>query len=122
MKPQEERKCFSIQKVRAWGANIDEAMPRCLNNETFYLTLVGKALQDSSFEKLRDAVQAGDLDTAFDAAHSLKGMMLNLSLTPLSIPVEKMTELLRARTDTDYAPLLAEIAAQRESLQKLAED
>ena len=113
---------LTIQKVRAWGANIDEAMPRCLNNETFYLTLVGKALQDSSFEKLRDAVQAGDLDTTFDAAHSLKGMMLNLSLTPLSIPVEKMTELLRARTDMDYAPLLAEIAAQRESLQKLAED
>ena len=113
---------LTMEALREYGANTAEGLGRCLNNETFYLTLVGKALQDSSFEKLRDAVQAGDLDTAFDAAHSLKGMMLNLSLTPLSVPVEKMTELLRARTDTDYAPLLAEIAAQRESLQKLAED
>ena len=38
--------------LRAWGANVDEGMVRCLNNEAFYLKLVQKSMQDPSFERL----------------------------------------------------------------------
>ena len=48
--------------LRAWGANVDEGMERCLNNEAFYLKLVQKSMQDPSFERLAEAVSAGDLD------------------------------------------------------------
>lgn len=43
-------------------------------------------------------------------------MMANLALTPILQPVEKITELLRARTETDYAPLVEEILEQRRRL------
>ena len=68
------------------------------------------------FEKLKETCEAGDLEQGFEAAHSLKGMMANLALTPILQPVEKITELLRARTETDYTPLVEEILEQRRRL------
>ena len=71
--------------------------------------MVGMALQDANFEKLKDAIEAGDLDAAFDAAHALKGVMGNVSLTNLFEPVCAMTEDLRARKDIDYSGYITEI-------------
>ncbi|MBR5658308.1 MAG: Hpt domain-containing protein, partial [Lachnospiraceae bacterium] len=62
-----------------------------------------------------------DLKGAFEAAHALKGVLGNLSLTPLYEIVCEITELLRAQTDTDYLPYLARIAALRADLKVLAE-
>ena len=107
---------LTIEKLRAWGADVDEALVRCLNNEAFYLRLVDKALQDSNFEKLKEAIFSGDLDRAFDAAHALKGVLANLALTPILEPVREITELLRSRTQADYAPLLAVIDEQKARL------
>ena len=107
---------LTIEKLRAWGANVDEAMERCLNNEAFYLRLVDKALEDPSFDRLKDAVGTGDLDKGFEAAHALKGVLANLALTPILVPVQKITELLRSRTQTDYAPLLAAVDREKERL------
>jgi len=107
--------------LRGWGANVDEGMARCLNNEAFYLKLVNKGIQDPAFGKLQAACESGDLDGAFDAAHCLKGVMANLAMTPILQPVEKITELLRKRTAMDYGPLLAEIDGARASLVALIE-
>ena len=110
---------LSVDTLRAWGANVDEGLQRCLGNETFYLNLVQRAMQDQSFGKLSEAVAAGDLDKAFDAAHALKGVTANLALTPICEPVQEITELLRSRTPADYAPMVREIEARRESLMAL---
>ena len=107
---------LTIDQLRDRGANVEEALERCLNNEAFYLRLVDKALQDSNFDRLKDAVGSGDLDKAFEAAHALKGVLANLALTPLLVPVQEITELLRSRTQTDYMPLLAVIDAEKARL------
>ena len=107
---------LTVEKLRAWGANVDEAMARCLNNEAFYLRLVDKGLQDPNFDRLKEAIAAGDLDRAFEAAHALKGVLANLALTPVLDPVREITELLRSRTQTDYALLLAAIDEQKARL------
>ena len=111
---------ITVEGLREWGANTDEALVRCMNNENFYLMLVGKALQDPSFEKLKEAVGAKDLDRAFELAHALKGVTANLALTPLTVPVSEMTELLRSRTDTDYTPYLEKISERLEKLRDMA--
>ncbi len=107
---------LTVEKLKAWGAKADEGLGRCMNNEAFYLTLVGKALEDPGFRKLQESVAAGDLDGAFEAAHALKGVTLNLALTPISEVVERITELLRSRTEMDYGPLVKEIEEEREKL------
>ena len=104
---------LTIEKLRGWGANADEALERCLNNEAFYLRLVDHALQDPNFEKLKDAIVSGDLERGFEAAHALKGVLANLALTPILVPMQEITELLRSRTQTDYTPFLTRIDDQK---------
>ena len=101
---------LTIDALRQCGVNPDEGLARCMQNETFYLTLVGKALNDDSMERLQAAVEKGDLDAAFEIAHALKGVFGNLSLTPLYDGIVEITELLRRRADIDFAPYLQKVS------------
>ena len=111
----------TIEKLKEYGANTEEALKRCFGNEAFYLQLINMAYEDQSYEKLEEALKANDLAAAFEAAHALKGVLGNLSLTPLYNPVSEITELLRARTEMDYEPLLKEILEQKKKFEALKE-
>ena len=101
---------LSVESLKSFGANVEEGMARCLNREDFYLRLVRMAASDSNFEALREAIDAGNLDKAFEAAHALKGVTANLALTPLYEPIADITEHLRAREDIDYTDWLMTIS------------
>ena len=107
---------LSIENLKALGANTDEGLARCLGKEDFYLRMVGLALADTGYEKLREAVQNGDLDEGFERAHALKGVLSNLAITPALQPVSEITEYLRAQTDMDYQPLLSQIRQAMDGL------
>ena len=107
---------MTVEALKAFGADTEEALRRCFNNEAFYLRLVDKVVQEPSFDKLKEAVEAHDLAGAFEAAHALKGVTANLALTPIQKPVSEMSDLLKAGTDTDYSGMLSEVLAARESL------
>lgn len=107
---------LTIDKLREFGANVDEGLSRCMNKEDFYIRLVGMAVNDKKLEKLESQITEKNLDAAFETAHALKGMYSNLSLTPLTKPIAEITELLRAGTDTDYTALLNEAKTQFEKL------
>ena len=109
---------LTVEQLRTWGANVDEALVRCLNNEAFYMKLTDKAIRDPNFERLAEALSAGNLDKAFESAHALKGITANLALTPILKPVSEMTELLRSRTATDYSAMLKEVMDRRNELTK----
>lgn len=55
-------------------------------------------LQDPSFAQLQNALRSGDADSAFRAAHTLKGVCSNLGLNRLQSIAAQLTELLRGRT------------------------
>ena len=110
---------LTLESLRALGVNVEEGLQRCINNETFYFRLVEKAIRDPAFDELRDAAESGDLDRGFALAHALKGVTANLALTPLSVPIGEITELFRARTETDYRPLVAAVIAKRDELLSL---
>ena len=102
---------LSIKALREYGANVDEAVKRCMNNEAFYLRMVKMAAADKNFEK-----------GAFEAAHALKGVLGNLALTPVLEPAVQLTELLRPLTPLkaeEYEDLLAQIGAGKARLDEL---
>ena len=107
---------MTIDDLEAHGANTAEGLARCMGSEELYLRLVGTALADDKFEALSDAIAAGDRDAAFEASHALKGVLANLSLTPLCDPVTDICELLRASKDADYDALVAKVMATRQEL------
>ncbi|MCR5480233.1 MAG: Hpt domain-containing protein [Ruminococcus sp.] len=107
---------LTADKLREFGADVDAGLTRCMNNEAFYITLVGKVIADNRLDLLRQQLADHQLDAAFETAHALKGMYSNLSLDPLTKPVSEMTELLRGRKDVDYSAYLNEAKAQFEAL------
>ena len=74
--------------------------------------MVRMALSDDGFERLKAAVEAGNLDEGFERAHALKGTIGNVSLTTLEEPIKEITEDLRARKDKDYSEILGVIDEQ----------
>lgn len=110
---------LTIDALRAYGADVDDGLRRCMNNEGFYLKLVEKVAADPSFDQLTEAVKSGDLARGFELAHALKGVTANLALTPVETPVREITELLRNRTEADYGPYLDRIDAAKKKLNQL---
>ena len=110
---------FTIDELRRYGANTAEGLARCMNNESFYLRIVGMSLDDPNFEKLAAAVGKNDKKEAFEAAHALKGVSGNLSLTPLYEKVVEITELLRNHTQMDYSKMLQGILDEKKTLESM---
>ena len=113
---------MTIDGLAAYGAKVEEGLQRCMNNEGFYLRLIRMIPGDVNFQKLYDAVAAGDLSAAFEAAHALKGSTGNLALAPIYAPVCEITELLRAGTQTDYTALIAAIRDGRDRLLEICSE
>lgn len=109
----------TIEDLKNYGADTDAALSRLMGNEGFYLALIPKVFEDGNFEALSSGIEEGNLDKAFDAAHSLKGVLGNLELTPILKPMIEITEHLRHKDQIDYTPYLEEISAQKEALRSL---
>ena len=110
---------LTIDALKQLGCDTDDGLTRCMGNEAFYFKLIGKVIDDKNFQALEDAVAAKNLDAAFDAAHSLKGVLGNLALTPIYQPVYEITELLRERKDIDYSDYLKTISDKRKEIAAL---
>ena len=113
---------LSIDGLKEFGVNTEEGLGRCFGNEEFYMNLVKTVPAEPNFDALKDALDAGDLDKAFECAHALKGVLTNLSLTPISDPAIEITENLRSKNNIDYAPLLETLLAKRDELKAMIED
>ena len=107
---------LTIEGLRSFGADTKTGLNRCRNNEEKYILYISKALRDDNFDRLASAVAADDRKAAFEAAHALKGVTGNLSLTPLFDIVSAMTELLRAEQEADFSTLLGQLLRKRDEL------
>ena len=113
---------LSIESLKEYGADVDAALGRCLNNKDFYLKLVMMIKDESNFDVLKEALSQKDYTKAFEAAHALKGVVTNLSLGPLEKAVVEITELLRHREDVDYKPYLDKVLEERDNLFNLIDN
>ncbi len=112
---------MTIDSLKAFGANIDEGLERCMGMEDFYLEMVELGVSDERFEGLLDLLNKGNLDEAFESIHALKGVIGNLALTPLYETICEITEHLRTREQMDYMPLYEKMMRQRNELIKKTE-
>jgi HPt (histidine-containing phosphotransfer) domain-containing protein len=63
--------------------NEEEGKKRVMNNAKLYIKLLTKFKADTNLDQLTAAAGDGDWETARAAAHTLKGIAANLSLTEL---------------------------------------
>ena len=105
----EKDRMITLDTLRAYGANVDEGLQRCMNMEAFYLRMVGLAKDSMKMNELKAALDSGKMDEAFELAHGMKGALLNVSLTPIARPMAELSDALKVGKDMDYGPLMEEI-------------
>lgn len=87
------------------GGDYDAVMSR-LRQEERVVKFLRLFPADGSFQQLTQALEAQDWPAAFRAAHTIKGVALNLGLTGLAKSGSELTECLRPGSPTqDPAPL-----------------
>ena len=98
-----------LENLKAAGADTETGLARCMGKESLYTMLIGTGLKDKNFDLLKDALESGDFEKAFECAHALKGLLNNLALTPLGDRVGELTDRLRAKEPIEYREDLDEI-------------
>ena len=49
---------LTIDALKQLGANTDEALGRCMNNEAFYFRLIGIGIRDANFDNLKEKIRS----------------------------------------------------------------
>ena len=93
------------------GLDFDAVLSR-LVNEKLVQKFALKFLDDPSFGQLETALADKDAETAFRAAHTLKGICLNLGFDNLYKASFDITEKLRGRDTEGCEELLAKVEEQ----------
>ena len=88
------QECY--QKLGGESAQVEKRLPSVGLVRKFIV----KFLDDDSYSKLCLAMQNGQWEEAFRAAHTLKGVSANLGFSRLLASAGELTELLRAETET----------------------
>lgn len=78
-----------------FGGDYEDVLQRIPKDELIH-KFVLKFLNDKSYEKLEKGLQEQNMEEAFRAAHSLKGVSQNLSFRRLGQSAGELTEALRA--------------------------
>lgn len=94
----------------ALGGNYDEVLSR-LSMERLVSKFVLKFVEDGSYQLLEESLASGNTEEAFRAAHTLKGMCLNLAFTRLATSSSNLTEALRGGDLEQGKALFPQVAA-----------
>lgn len=97
----------------AMNGNYQEVLER-LRSEAFICKFVKRFPEDRSFAELKEALAAGDAEKAFRAAHTLKGVCVNLGFSGLFELSSALTEKLRGGELSGYEPYFEKLAAAYE--------
>ncbi|MCM1043667.1 MAG: Hpt domain-containing protein [Corallococcus sp.] len=108
------------QCYAAFGGNYAECLSRLRTDERI-AKFLKKTAEDGSFDLLTQSLKDGNVQEAFRAAHTLKGVCMNLSITKLYQSASRITEALRGRETldgADFQPLLDEVRQDYELMLK----
>lgn len=90
------------------GGDYNEAVTRMMG-EAMLHRFIGKFPNDPSFATLEQAIAAGNREEAFRAAHTIKGLCLNLSFGKLHLSSEALTEALRHEMPANAGELFRQV-------------
>ena len=100
------RECYN-----AMNENYDEVLDR-IGSEKILRKFVIKFLGDKSYADLTEGLETDDGERAFRAAHTLKGICLNLGFTHLYQVSSDLAEKLRAGDTSDCEALLQKVTQE----------
>ena len=104
--------------------NLKEGLARVRDNKKLYRRMLGMFLESGEFAAMEESLMEKDYGKAADAAHALKGMTGNLSLTALFNISTKMMEELRqgVASDESYAALKSAYSQTRAYAEEIMQE
>lgn len=107
---------MTIREVYVYvGGNYDETVKR-LGSEEIVNRFAERFLSDGSFCSLEKAFDEGDGESAFRAAHTLKGVAKNLGFADLGDSASVLTEILRNRVFDGAKPVFEKVKSDYDRL------
>ena len=98
------------------GIDLEDAMERFMDNEAMMTKFLIRFLDDPSFSQLCRAMEQQDAESAFEAAHTLKGVAGNLSMKALFQQTSALVEDLRQKDLAAAAGKMAALEEQYETV------
>lgn len=100
------------------GGNFNEVKSR-LTSEKTVRKFVLKYADDKTFEALENSLKDNDLKSAFRAAHTLKGICLNLGFSDFFKVTNELTEYLRPLDDSIEREQIENLFSQMKNKYKI---
>ena len=97
-----------VDELKELGANVDEAMKRFMNNAALYEKMLKKLPKMLNGTKVVEDIDQGNIDGAIETAHTMKGVLGNLSITPLYEAYTEVVTLLRQNDSQKARSILEE--------------
>lgn len=91
-----------LDELAQLGVDVNDGLNRLMNNATLYEKLLKKLPDAIESQEILGFIDSGEIKTATDNAHKIKGANGNLSVTPLYRNYTEIVNLLRAG-DTEGA-------------------
>jgi histidine phosphotransfer protein HptB len=105
-----------IQKLAEAGIDYKLGLERFGGNATLFEEFLWRFLEDDRLEQLMKTMNAGDIENASSIAHSLKGVVGNLSMTKYYEVVSRLEELLEKGDIEGALSLQEQISAEQASV------
>lgn len=100
-----------LEALNLAGVDVKGAVARFAGNDALYLKFLKKLPADDNFAKIKPALDAGDMETALTAAHTLKGVSGNLSVDRLYKASSDMVSRIREKNYEEAAASYGELEA-----------
>lgn len=78
------------------NVDVNGSIERFSGREDRYVKYLKRFGEDTNFEDMKNAVERGDVQAAFDACHTLKGLTGNLGFDGITDTACEVCEILRA--------------------------
>lgn len=104
------------ERLKEAGIDVTAALERFMGNESLLERFLKKFLDDTNYEKLAEAIDAGQQEAALTASHTLKGISGNLSMTGLFSLLSEQVSAFRADDWDRAVELMPEITKTYETL------
>lgn len=98
-----------LNALSSCETDISGALKRLSDDENLYILLLEAFVKDSTMDALENAVAQEDWDSAFTAAHALKGLAGNLGFVPLFHTTGELVLLIRSGRIPEIADSLKHV-------------
>ncbi len=110
--------CEELAKA---GVDMEVVMKRFMKNEASYIKFLLRFKEDESFQNMQNYYTQGNLEEAFKAAHTLKGLTANLGLDAVMGSLIPITEKLRAGSHEGLKELMEQAEKEYVAVIKILE-